>query len=179
MKNKTECIYCGSTSYGKTCYLSPNKVHVHTGDPTVCIYCGSKAIGSGCYNNPYGKIHVRGPEFLNRFTEQAEKSILLKYFLEKINKDEEKQSNSFLDNFYSKVRSMITNLSVPLLESFFLMEKPTYKNLDKEQMVIAIESKKLVSSKLSEMKDILSEINLVLPTEIVEEIIVDAIISSK
>ena len=46
-------------------------------------------------------------------------------------------------------------------------------------MVIAIESKKLVSRKLSEMKDILSEINLVLPTEIVEEIIVDAIISSR
>ena len=46
-------------------------------------------------------------------------------------------------------------------------------------MVIAIESKKLVSNKLSEIKDILSEINLVLPTEIVEEIIVDAIISSK
>jgi len=179
MKNKTECIYCGSTSFGKTCYLSPNKVHVHTGDPTVCIYCGSKARGTGCYYNPYGKVHVRGPEFLNRFTEQAEKSVLLKYVLEKFTKNNEKPSNSFLDNFYSKVCSMITNLSQPLMESFFLMEKPTYKNLDKEQMVIAIESKKLVSEKLSEIKDILSEINLVLPTEIVEEIIVDAIISSK
>jgi hypothetical protein len=179
MKNRTECIYCGSTSYGKTCYLSPNKVHVHTGDPTVCIYCGSKAVGSGCYNNPYGKMHVRGPEFLNRFTEQTEKAVLLKYILEKLKQNEQKQTNSFLDNFYSKVCSMITDATQPLLEMFFMMEKPTYKNLDKEQMVIAIESKKIVADKLSEIKDVLLEVNLVLPTEIVEEIIVDAIISSK
>lgn len=179
MKNKTECIYCGSTSYGKTCYMSPNKVHVHTGNPTSCIYCGSNSVGSGCLLNPYGKVHVRGPEFLNRFTEQAEKAVLLKYILEKLKTNENKNKNSFLDNFYSKVCSMITSVSQPILEAFFMVEKPTYKNLDKEQMVIAIESKKLVSSKLSEIKDILSEINLVLPTEIVEEIIVDAIISSK
>lgn len=179
MKNRTECIYCGSTSYGKTCYMSPNKVHVHTGDPTACIYCGSKSIGSGCYYNPYGKMHVKGPEFLNRFTEQTEKAVLLSYIIEKMQQKQQKKSTSILDSFYSKVCSLITNISQPILESFFITEKPTYKDLDKDQMMIAIESKKIIIEKLSEVKDVLSEINLVLPTEIVEEIIVDAIISSK
>jgi hypothetical protein len=52
------------------------------------------------------------------------------------------------------------------------------KDLNKDQLRIVIESKNILIDKMSEIKEILSEINLVLPTEIVEEIIVDAIISS-
>jgi hypothetical protein len=59
-----------------------------------------------------------------------------------------------------------------------MLEKPSYRNLNKDQLVTAIESKNVLISKMSEIKEILSEINLLLPTEIVEEIIVDAIISS-
>jgi DNA-directed RNA polymerase subunit RPC12/RpoP len=73
---KTECIYCGSRSYGSGCLFSPTKIHVHMGDPTTCIYCGSKSVGSGCLFNPYGKIHVRGPEYLNRLSEQKENIVL-------------------------------------------------------------------------------------------------------
>jgi hypothetical protein len=178
MKNKTECIYCGSTSYGTTCLFSPNKVHVHTGDPTTCMYCGSKSVGSGCLFNPYGKNHIRGPEYLNRFTEQAKDLFVLNYLTEKLKIKNDLNYSSPLDRFYKRISSLITNLSEPLLEAFYMLEKPSYKNLNKDQLVTAIESKNVLIGKLSEIKDILSEINLVLPTEIVEEIIVDAIISS-
>jgi len=178
MKNKTECIYCGSRSYGTTCLFSPNKVHVHTGDPMSCMYCGSKSVGSGCLFNPYNKNHIRSPEYLNRFSEQAEHAVLLKYIVEKLKIKNDLEYSSPLDRFYKGISSFISNISQPLLEAFFIAEKPTYKDLDKDQLKIVIESKNILIDKMSEIKEILSEINLVLPTEIVEEIIVDAIISS-
>jgi len=179
MKNKTECVYCGSTSYGRTCLFSPNKVHVHTGDPTSCMYCSSKSVGSGCLFNPYGKNHVKSPDFLNRFTEQAEDAVLLNYIIEKIQKNNDLKYNSTLDRFYKRISSIIANISEPLLEALHISEKPTYKSLTIEQLSKAIECKKIIVNKLSELKIILSETNLILPTEIVEEIIIDAIISSK
>jgi hypothetical protein len=179
MKNKTECVYCGSTSYGKTCLFSPNKVHVHTGDPTSCMYCGSKSVGSGCYFNPYSKNHVKSPEYLNRYTEQAESTVLLSYISEKLQKKNNFTYTSKLDRFYKRISSIIMNIGEPLLEALSISEKPTYKNLNTEQLVKAIECKKQLINNLKDFKNILAETNLVLPTEIVEEIIIDAIISDK
>ena len=84
-----------------------------------------------------------------------------------------------MDRFYKRVCSIITNISEPLLEALNISEKPTYKNLNTEQLVKAIECKKELINKLKEFKSMIAETNLSLPTEIVEEIIIDAIISSK
>ncbi len=55
----TRCIYCGSTSFGKGCVNSPDKVHKHSTDSSICMYCGMPSYGSGCRYAPKGK-HMHG-----------------------------------------------------------------------------------------------------------------------
>lgn len=47
----SHCQYCGSTSYGLSCPISPNKLHVHM-DGTGCPYCGSTSKGNTCPLSP-------------------------------------------------------------------------------------------------------------------------------
>ena len=68
------CIYCGGNTYGRPCLYSPHKTHIIYAEYNKCIYCGSTSLGSGCMYNPYGKIHIRGQEFLNRVMEQVKNS---------------------------------------------------------------------------------------------------------
>jgi hypothetical protein len=148
------------------------------GDPEKCIYCGSKYLGGGCLFNPYGKQHIRGVEFLNRVQEQTEKCVILNYLLEKLKIKEDLVYSSPLDRFYKRVVSIISRFGEPLLETLQLQEKPTYKNLDKEQLIQVIEHKQNISKNLKNIKDIVEKANYQLPPELVEEIIVDAIMSS-
>lgn len=177
MDKITKCIYCGSTSHGRPCLFSPTNTHVHMGDPEKCIYCGSKYLGSGCMFNPYSKFHVRGPEFLSKVREQVEKTAVLNYLLENLNSKNDLTYKSPLDRFYKRIASIISTLGQPLLEALHLSEKPTYDNLSKSQMIKTIEYKKVLSEQLNEINKTLFDANLELPRELVEEIIVDAIIS--
>lgn len=177
MDKITKCIYCNSTSHGRPCLFSPTNTHLHMGDPEKCIYCGSKYLGTGCMFNPYSKFHVRGPEFLNRIKEQVEKTAILNYLLENLNTQNDLDYKSPLDRFYKRIVSVISSLGQPLMEALHLSEKPTYDKLSKPQMIRVTEYKKNITKMLKEFNNILFDANSELPKELVEEIIVDAIIS--
>jgi len=178
MDKITKCIYCGSTSHGKPCLFSPTNTHVHMGDSEKCIYCGSKYMGSGCMYNPYSKFHVRGPEFLNKVKEQVEKTTLLSCILENLNIQNDMNYKSPLDRFYKRVVSIISSLGQPLMEALHMSEKPSYNNLSKNQLIKVVEYKQTLTKHLNEFNKILFDVNTEFPRELVEEIIVDAIISS-
>jgi len=105
---ESRCIYCASKYYGRPCLYSPSKTHVHF-DANKCIFCGSKVIGTGCPYNPYGKVHVRGPEFLAGIKEQVEKSTILSYLYENISTLKDNVANSPLSRFYKRLAGIIAN----------------------------------------------------------------------
>lgn len=174
----SHCSYCNSTTYGKPCLFSPTNTHVHFDNPGKCIYCGSKVLGSGCPFNPFGKVHVRGPEFLMGVKEQAEKSAILNYLYENITKEQEVSHMTPLNRFYRRLCGIISNASQPLLEAFSLQSKPKYTNLTKEQTIKVFELRERIKEQYQQFNETIKYANLALPQEIVEEVLIDAIISN-
>jgi hypothetical protein len=174
----SRCIYCNSTSYGKPCLFSSTSTHVHFDTPDKCIYCGSKYLGSGCMYNPFGKNHIRGPQFLANVKEHTEKSVVLNYLFENINNQDDTY-NSPLNRFYKRMCGIIANASQSLMEALSLHVKPTFSNLSKEQTLKAFEIKKRISDQYKSINETIKYANLSLPQEIVEEILIDAIIDSR
>jgi len=171
------CIYCNSTSYGKPCLFSSTKTHVHFDSPDKCIYCGSKYLGGGCLYNPFGKSHVRGPEFLANVKEHTEKSVVLNYLFENLNiKDNDYVSP--LNRFYKRMCGIIASASQSLMEALSIHTRPTFANLSKEQHLKVFEIKKRLSVQYKEITETVKMANLSLPQEIVEEVLIDAILDS-
>lgn len=174
---KSRCIYCESDSYGTGCMYSPTNVHVHTDNPGACIYCGSDSIGSGCGYNPYSKVHVKSSEFLNRSAIQTENAALLSYFLNvSSSMIEETCKDSPLNRLYNRVSSFIASSVEPFLNAFVVQESPSYSDLKKEDLITCIEMKKRLNVSIKSFKNIVEEYNLKLPKEIVEKVLLDAII---
>ena len=172
------CIYCDSKSYGKGCIFSPTNTHVHMDNHNKCIYCSSKYVGSGCLYNPYSKNHVKSPEFLNRIQEQIKKSSVLAYLYEKVKSLSQTTTLSPLNRFYKRLSEIISNSGQPLLEAFELQNKPTFDNISKQQFMEAINIKNKLVEQYSDINKTITKANLFLPSEIVEEILIDAIIDS-
>lgn len=172
------CIYCNSTSYGKPCLFSSTSTHVHFDQPNKCIYCGSKSIGGGCMWNPNGKNHVKGPDFLLNVKEQVKNSSILNYLYENISKINEKTHLTPLNRFYKRLMGIVTNASQPLLEAFSLQSKPDYSNLTKKEILKTMEFKDKIKFQLNALNETVKHANLDLPQEIVEDILVDAIITN-
>ena len=82
----SECMYCGSKSYGRACVYAPSKTHVHVDDPKRCIYCGSKSLGSTCPLNPFGKNHQRGINYNPVMIESLENGIIQGIVMNKLSK---------------------------------------------------------------------------------------------
>jgi uncharacterized protein YjgD (DUF1641 family) len=143
-----------------------------------CIYCSSKYVGSGCLYNPYGKTHVKSPEFLNRIQEQIKKSSVLAYLYEKLKTLTNVKTLSPLNRFYKRLSEIISNSGQPLLEAFELQHKPTFDSISKQQFMEAINVKNKLVEQYSEINETIKKANLFLPSEIVEEILIDAIIDS-
>lgn len=176
----SQCIYCGSSTYGRPCIFSPTNTHVHMDEPGKCIYCGSTYQGSGCTFNPYGKVHVRGPEYLNRAAVKTEKAIVLNYILGKFKSKVINESYvSPLDRFYKRIANIVFNVAEPLLEALSLNNTSVYSKLSKIQLVKAVEYRQKFKKHLSEMAKTMSEASLELPPEIVEEYLIEAIIDSQ
>jgi hypothetical protein len=172
------CIYCNSTTYGRPCIFSPTNTHVHFDDPHKCIYCGSKMLGGGCLFNPFGKNHVRGPEYLANVKEQAEKSAILNYLYENLTQEQLDKPLTPLSRFYKRLMGILTSASQPLLEAFSLQSKPSYAQLSKNDSLKAQEIKEKLIYQYQKLNETIKHANLTLPQEIVEEIVVDAIIST-
>ena len=173
----SHCIYCNSTTYGKPCIFSPQNVHVHFDAPGKCIYCGSKVIGSGCIYNPFGKIHIRGPEFLANVKEQTEKSVILSYLYENISRDNPNKPLTPLSRFYRRLCGIVSSSAQPLLQALNLQSKPTYANLSKQHNIMAFEVRERLVEQYKQINDTLKHANLSFPQELVEQILVDAIIT--
>jgi len=172
------CIYCNSTSYGRPCLFSSTNTHVHFDQPNKCIYCGSKSIGGGCMWNPNGKNHVKAPDFLANVREQVKNSSILSYLYENLIKLNNEYHLTPLSRFYKRLMGIVTNSSQPLLEAFSLQSKPNYANLSKKDILKTIEFKEKIKFQLNSLNETIKYANLDLPQEIVEDILVDVIISN-
>jgi hypothetical protein len=64
------------------------------------------------------------------------------------------------------------------LEAFELQNKPTFDNISKQQFMEAINIKNKLVEQYSDINKTITKANLFLPSEIVEEILIDAIIDS-
>ena len=178
MASKTHCMYCNSSSYGRPCIYSPTKVHVHMGDSTKCIYCGSKYRGSGCIYNPYNKFHTMGVDYSGQIKEQVSKSVVCSYLLNKMTDDVVEESvSSPLNRFYHRVASLLSHTGQPFTDALCLDDRNIKAQLTKEQVIEAFELKKLLESKLAEIHEILSKVNQSLPVEVVEESLIEAILT--
>ena len=175
----SHCIYCNSKYYGRPCLYSPTKTHVHFDAPNKCIFCGSKVTGSGCPYNPYGKIHIKGPEFLANVKEQVEKSTILSYLYENISKLNARPIISPLNRFYKRLAGIIANAGEPLLEALQLQQTPSYTKLSREQNVLAFELKERLKKQYKDINESVKYANTALPQEIVEDILLDVIISNR
>lgn len=175
----SKCIYCDSTSYGKPCLFSPTNTHAHMSDPNKCIYCGSKNKGAGCVYNPYGKFHVAAPDFLNRSVIKTEKAALLDYFLDKAYSPDILGENykSPLDRFYKRLKDFILNSSLPLIESLILSETRVFSYQSREQLIESVDLKNSFKKTLKELRYQIQEASKTLPPELVEESLLNAILS--
>jgi hypothetical protein len=174
----SHCIYCNSTTYGKPCIFSPQNVHVHFDAPNKCIYCGSKVIGSGCIFNPFGKNHIRGPEYLANVKEQTEKSVILSYLYENLANHNPNKPLTALSRFYTRLCGIVSNAAQPLLEALNYQSKANYANLSKEENLKAFEIRERLVEQYKNINDTIKHANLSFPQELVEQILVDAIITS-
>jgi hypothetical protein len=136
-------------------------------------------IGSGCPYNPYGKIHIRGPEFLATVKEQVEKSTILSYLYENISKLTDDHVKTPLNRFYKRLAGIIANSGEPLLEALQLQQTASYTNLTKEQNLFAFDLKERLKHQFKELNESVKHANTGLPKEVVEQILLDVIISDK
>lgn len=173
-----KCIYCGSGGYGKPCVYSPTNTHAHCDDPAKCIYCGSKAIGFGCVHNPYGRLHIKPAAFFIQVKEQLQKSAVLTQLFERLEQKPNTDYTSPLDRMYKRMAEAITRLSEPLLEAFSLQEMPILENLRPEQKEIVSEMTDRLSEQVSDLRKTLKYANAALPTELVEKILLSAILKA-
>jgi hypothetical protein len=175
----SECIYCGAACFGRGCPYSPTETHVHMNIDRKCIYCGSESVGSGCPHNPYGKVHIKSAEFLNRTAIQSEKSALMSYFLNVASSliEENRVYTSPLDRLYKKIASIISLAAEPLMEAFNLRESPTYSNLSKHEMIECIDFKRKIVKNMEDLNKIVQEGSMKIPKELLENAIVDAILA--
>jgi hypothetical protein len=135
-------------------------------------------LGSGCIFNPFGKIHVRGPEYLISVKEQTEKSAVLSYLYENLTNNNENNTPSPLSRFYKRLCGIIGSASQPLIEALNLQVKPNYSNMPKEYNIKAFEIKERLVEQYKQLNETVKHANLSFPQEMVEEIIVDAIITA-
>jgi len=128
--------------------------------------------------NPYGKIHVSAPDFLNRSNLKSENAVLLHYFLKRTTTIEVLGENykSPLDRFYKRLKGIVLNLSLPLLEALFLTETHLYKSLSKQQIVESVEFKGRFKNILRDLSSLIREAEEKLPPEMVEETLLNAIL---
>jgi hypothetical protein len=123
-------------------------------------------------------MHIKGPEFLNRTDLQSEKALVLKYMLTKLN---EKFNNSYkspLDRFYKRVTHLISGTSEPFLEALNLSESSVINTTDKQQLLNAYKLQSETVKILAQLKSLIKEANLTLPPEMVEESLLNAILSN-
>jgi hypothetical protein len=166
----SECMYCGSRSYGKGCLYGPAGTHVHTDDPSRCIYCGSISHGLGCPHNPHAKFHVHGLEYNNMLKETVQKNFMIDLFFKRLfesfenmqafklglideqghlikkpQTEEEKASITPFDHYIFKLRRLLGEAKLQYLSNDIAIELVTEKkddfNVEKYEKEVIIKNK--------------------------------------
>lgn len=173
----TKCVYCNSQQFGNSCTLSPKKVHMHLENLNNCIYCGIDQIEGKCFLNPHHKHHISGSAFLEHCKNQSNSALILKYIFNRCEIINEFYISP-LDRLYKRMAGIIASITEPLLEALSLQETPIYSKLTKEQLIKAVDFKFKYKKQIQEFVNLTKEANKLLPPEIVEECITDAILSN-
>jgi len=171
-------MYCASSSYGQPCIYSPTNTHVHADEPNKCIYCGSTSYGSGCAYNPYSNYHVRGGTIFMQIQEQVKKSAVMTHMLEMLQQKNDKKYKSPLDRMYKRLSEMVLRLSEPLLEAFAISQTPIIEGKDANQTEEIENIKDRLVEEFKDIRATLKYANAALPVEIVEKILISAILDS-
>jgi len=74
---------------------------------------------------------------------------------------------------------ILANAGQPLLEALELQHTPTYEKLSREQNVLAFELKERLKKQYKDINESVKYANTALPQEIVENILLDVIISNR
>lgn len=180
------CIYCGSTAYGVGCPYSPHRRHVHADDPKRCIYCGSTSFGVGCPYNPFGKKHIHGVEFNQMMKESVLNSFPIAALIFRLSEpitemaaykfglidengrklkvpvtEEEKNSFTLLDSFVIKIRRILGEEKIPLLNMVVMLEMTKSQNtgekFDQQLYEKELKLKHRVAILVEEYKNIIAE----------------------
>lgn len=200
MSNKTsKCVFCGQTTYGKSCPWShfKNKLHLHTDDSSKCSFCGSSVkIGPGCAHSPTGK-HMVGANFFNSMVAE---SFIMGYVMSKLSEKifespafkmglidesgnmikkaetlEEQLAFSSVDAYVLKLKKLLGN-KIELLNTSIYLEKAV------ETSVVPIELYEKEVQFKSEMNNWVKHFFVMaekayennLPTPVIEKIILEA-----
>lgn len=172
------CVYCGASNYGTGCIYSPVNSHAHMDEPDKCIYCGSPNMASMCPYNPYGDKHIKGNIMYQKIKEQLKKTAVLTHIFEVLNQKNDFEYKSPLDRFYKRLSESIKKFSEPFLESLLIREQTIFENVKFEDKIKISKLQKNISNKLQDLKKTIIEANLNLPPEIVEKVLLNAIIDS-
>jgi len=174
-KKDDKCVYCNSRSYGRPCIYSPTNVHMHLNNGGKCVYCGSSSSGNRCIYNPYSKYHIMGTNYLSGLKESVEKTIILKYLVEKI-VNSETVVYSPLGRFYFRLWESIKNFSEPLLETFKLSTS-LINHKENTDMSQVIEFKRKLSKDVKSLHETLGEFKDI-SSEDMERAIIDVILDN-
>jgi hypothetical protein len=173
-----KCTYCGSSNYGSGCIYSPVNAHAHMDEPENCIYCGSPNIASRCPYNPYGDNHIKGGIMYQKIKEQLKKSVMLSHIFEMVTQKNNLKYNSPLDRFYKRLAESIQKFSEPFIDSFLIREKVIFEGLQFDEKVKISKIQNDIQLNIKNLKHTIKEANMSLPTEIVERVLINAIIES-
>jgi len=173
-----KCVYCGASNYGSGCIYSPVNAHAHMDEPNNCIYCGSPNIASKCPYNPYGENHVKGNIMYQKIKEQLKKSAVLTHIFEVLDQKNNLSYKSPLDRFYKRLAESIKKFSEPFLDSFLLREQTIFENINFDDKIKISKIQNKLLTKIKDLKSTIIEANCSLPPEIVERVLINAIIES-
>lgn len=202
MSNKDTCVYCGSPSYGRGCPYSPNKIHVHIGDPKKCIYCGSVSRGIGCPYNPHDKTHIHGLDYNQMVKDCVEVGTITGYLIDRITKPieetqayklgiineqgkkikepetlEEKSAYTAADIYINNIKSMLGN-KIDIINGALYLEKEAQTLKENQDSVKLyeheIQTKEIISNTIKDLKTAVADAKEKgLSTSLIEKIILD------
>jgi len=173
-----KCVYCGASNYGSGCIYSPVNAHAHMDEYDKCIYCGSPNMSSNCPYNPYGDSHIKGNIMYQKIKEQVKKTTILTHLFETLNQKNDLKYKSPLDRFYKRIAESIKKLSEPFLESLLIREQTIFENVNFEDKIKISKIQNKIYNNIKDLKESISQANCGLSPEIVEKVILNAIINS-
>lgn len=122
---KSRCVFCNSTDYGRGCRFGPQGVHFHPHDFSKCSYCGSPDFGKGCRLNPSGNLHIHGGVYNNMYKESLHTILDNSILISELKKDYtefECYKLGITDNNGNKIKQ-------PVTESELLAYSPLTKTI--------------------------------------------------